>query len=65
MDQKEDSKIENARHSRSEEEHTKHAYHNSHKLISEDNEWMSRYMSSRSEIPIGSLPDEPTPSQDE
>jgi len=36
MDQMEDPKMEDARHSCSEEEQSKHAYHNSHQYMSED-----------------------------
>ena len=65
MDQTEDSKMEDAGHSRSEEKQAKRVYYNSHRHKSKGSGWMSRYTSSRSEIPVGSLHDEPTSSQAE
>jgi len=62
MDQTEDLKMEDDTHSRSKEEHAMHAYHSSHRHMFEGNRWKSRYMSGHSEIPVGSLSDEPTSS---
>jgi len=59
INQTEDPKMEDVGRSRSEEEQAKHAYHNSHRHKSEGNKWMSKYTSSRSKIPAGSLYDEP------
>ena len=42
----------------SKEEQAKRAYHSSYRRKSEGSEWMSRYMSCRSEIPTESFQDE-------
>jgi len=65
MDQTEDLKMRDGGCSRSEKEQAKHVYHNSHRHMSEGSRWMSRYTSSLSKIPAGSLHDEPTSSQAE
>jgi len=49
-EQMEDPKHEEAAHNYSKEEQAKRAYHNSHRRKSEGSEWMSIYMSDRSEI---------------
>ena len=65
MDQTEDLKMEDAGRSRSKEEHAMRVYHNSHRHISEDSRWKSRYTSSLSENPAGSFHEELTSSQAE
>ena len=57
MEQKEDSKEEEAERNRLEEEHAMHAYKSSHQHKSEDIKWRSRHAPCHSDIPVRFLPD--------